>query len=170
MRPDNYASHASWITNTPIDIHSQHPDILQQDFFERPADQQFDVVSCSLVLNFVSDPLKRGECMIFATDVGEMLRLIHKQLKPATTSRLFLVLPLPCVTNSRYLDRDSMVEIMAHVGFELLRERFKTTGKVGYWLWGWRLPGEGSWSKKRIVNEGPKRNNFAILLDDEYTI
>lgn len=65
LQPNNYASCSSWIQNHPIDLQSQHPDVLQQDFFERPmpesVDECFDVISCSLVLNFVSDPKDRGQ-------------------------------------------------------------------------------------------------------------
>lgn len=62
--PDNYGAH-SWIVNTPIDLHSRHPLITEQDFMQRPvpalSDPVFDVVSCSLVLNFVPEPKDRGE-------------------------------------------------------------------------------------------------------------
>lgn len=54
------------MTHIPIDLHSQHPRILEQDFFTRPlpsaADEAFNVISCSLVLNFVDRPEDRGEC------------------------------------------------------------------------------------------------------------
>jgi 25S rRNA (adenine2142-N1)-methyltransferase len=63
LTPDNYASCAKWIENEPIDLHSQHPSIKEQDFFERPiiSDKLLDLISCSLVLNFVPDPRQRGE-------------------------------------------------------------------------------------------------------------
>jgi hypothetical protein len=65
VQHDNYANQASWISNTPIDLHSQHPDILQQDFFDRPlptsSEERFDLISCSLVLNFVGEATERGE-------------------------------------------------------------------------------------------------------------
>nr|ODO03971.1 hypothetical protein L204_00312 [Cryptococcus depauperatus CBS 7855] len=64
LRPDNFDSQNKYIDNCPIDLHSQHPDIVEQDFFERPLpnsdDEGFDIISCSLVLNFVEDPSKRG--------------------------------------------------------------------------------------------------------------
>lgn len=59
LRPDNYKQ--TWITNYPIDLHSQHPDILEQDFMQRPTDLLVDVISASLVLNFVESPQDRGE-------------------------------------------------------------------------------------------------------------
>ncbi|OCF31358.1 hypothetical protein I316_06963 [Kwoniella heveanensis BCC8398] len=64
LTPLNYASCSKWIENHPIDLNSQHPDIVQQDFFERPlppgSTEAFDIISCSLVLNFVSTPTERG--------------------------------------------------------------------------------------------------------------
>ena len=195
VRPDNYASYR-WIHVSPIDINSQHPLILQQDFFDRPipipspspspsspasshSQSQFHVISCSLVLNFVDDPHQRGR----------MLRLMHQHLLPDPSSLVFLVLPLPCVNNSRYLDRERLVTIMEQVGFKMVRERWKPDNKVGYWLWSWQpVPsvstdasgergrkstdgGKGETSKstvnlhkKVILRDGPGYNNFAICL------
>ncbi|MGG6495965.1 UNVERIFIED_CONTAM: BMT2 family SAM-dependent methyltransferase, partial [Bacteroidetes bacterium 56_B9] len=90
----------------------------------------FDIVSCSLVLNFVDDPHQRGR----------MLRLIHAHLRPLPSSLVFLVLPLPCVNNSRYLDRERLIAIMRAVGFKMEKERWKPDNKVGYWLWSWQAP------------------------------
>jgi hypothetical protein len=65
LLPDNYASCSSWIKNHPIDLQSTQEGVLQQDFFDRPLpaipEDAFDVISCSLVLNFVSEPKDRGE-------------------------------------------------------------------------------------------------------------
>ncbi|OWZ75868.1 nucleolar protein [Cryptococcus neoformans Tu401-1] len=162
LRPDNYASER-WLKNTPIDLHSQHPSILEQDFFLRPLprseEESFDLISCSLVLNFVDDPARRGK----------MLQLIHEHLKPNSESLLFLVLPLPCVNNSRYLTLPVLVEIMEAIGFILVKERWKTGGKVGYWLWRWKDKGGfgkelGLLQRKILQQSGAKMNNFAIVL------
>ncbi|WVW79047.1 hypothetical protein I302_101010 [Kwoniella bestiolae CBS 10118] len=161
LMPDNYASCSKWIDNHPIDLHSQHPDILEQDFLQRPlpAREQdaFDVVSCSLVLNFVSSPADRGK----------MLSLIHKQLKDLPNSFLFLVLPLPCLANSRYLSLSTFQDLMRIIGFTLEREQWKPGGKVGYWLWrksAGELEGRDRWVRKTVVKDGPKMNNFAVVL------
>lgn len=65
LKPDNYASSSKWILNTPIDLRSNHPDITEQDFLLRPLpkrdDDRFDVISCSLVINFVPDVRDRGK-------------------------------------------------------------------------------------------------------------
>lgn len=65
LSPKNHAAKQPYINNTPIDLNSQHPDILAQDFLQRPLpktdEDKFDIVSCSLVLNFVPEPRDRGE-------------------------------------------------------------------------------------------------------------
>jgi 25S rRNA (adenine2142-N1)-methyltransferase len=65
LSPDNFAARQSYIENTPIDLNSRHPHILKQDFMERPLpriqEERFDLVSCSLVLNFVPLAEERGE-------------------------------------------------------------------------------------------------------------
>ena len=60
---------------------------------------------------------------------------------------------------------------MRAVGFELVKERNKVGGKVAYWLWAWRTRPtsiEDRWGKKRLEMDGPKRNNFAVLLSSDH--
>lgn len=48
----------------PIDLNSRHPAIRQQDFFlidQADNREKWDVISLSLVLNFVPEPKDRGE-------------------------------------------------------------------------------------------------------------
>ena len=70
-----------------IDLHSQSPLVKEQDFFSRPIPSnntdKFNVIGLSLVINFIPDPLKRGE----------MLKLSRARLLPS--GFLFIVLPLP---------------------------------------------------------------------------
>jgi 25S rRNA (adenine2142-N1)-methyltransferase len=99
-----------------------------------------------------------------------MLQLCRAQLRPSPNSLLFIVLPLPCVTNSRYTTVESFNTLVADVGFELMHERWKPNGKVAYWLWRWRehpAPARDlrRWNKKTLRNDGKTRNNFAILLE-----
>jgi len=65
LLPNNYESCKTWIDNHPIDLNSRHPDIVEQDFLERPVpskeEDKFDIISCSLVMNFVPEPKDRGE-------------------------------------------------------------------------------------------------------------
>lgn len=67
LKPDNYAPCSSWISCIPIDLRSRHPDILEQDFLKFDVDThlgKLDVVSLSLVVNFVPDAKDRGEPLI----------------------------------------------------------------------------------------------------------
>lgn len=170
LKHDNYSSSKSFIEATPIDLHSRHPHIIEQDFMKIdpnsslpfhqgiPSNKDWDVISLSLVLNFVPDPYERGQ----------MLHLAHTLL--ATDGLLFVVLPLPCLLNSRYLTIQHWTLLMATVGFSLLKERWKEGGKVGYWLFQKvEIPKSVSkrevpFSKKTVLKEGASRNNFCILI------
>ena len=86
------------------------------------------------------------------------------------TSRISIAcqLPLPCVSNSRYMTAGHLTGIMAAVGFEKERERWKEGGKMAYWLFRKASPAEqvppASFEKKVVLREGQQRNNFCILL------
>ncbi|ODV92248.1 hypothetical protein CANCADRAFT_30467 [Tortispora caseinolytica NRRL Y-17796] len=146
-----------------IDLNSQEKDIKQQDFFERPlpesTDDQFHVISLSLVVNYVPDRARRGL----------MLKLLRSFLLPpeSCTSPLpcvFLVLPAACIHNSRYCDSQLLVDIMTSLGYKLSRE--KISHKLAYWLWT-LLPASSATAKpfpKREIHSGSKRNNFCIEL------
>ena len=49
-----------------IDLNPLSSKVKRQDFFKRPFGECFQVVSLSLVLNFVQNPFKRGEMLIRA--------------------------------------------------------------------------------------------------------
>ncbi|KAF8636723.1 hypothetical protein AX17_003526 [Amanita inopinata Kibby_2008] len=158
LKPDNYHSCSSWIECVPIDLRSRHPSIKEQDFLLMCEDEnreKWDIISLSLVLNFVPRP----------NDRGRMLKLAHAMLKPE--GHLFLVLPLPCVQNSRYLDFEHMGRIMRAVGFTQRKERWKKGGKIVYWLFQ-KCPRPSAeystaLSRKNVFRQG-NRNNFSILL------
>ncbi|KAH7341822.1 putative methyltransferase-domain-containing protein [Rhizoctonia solani] len=165
LKHDNYGSCESWVACSPIDLRSRHPKIREQDFLKLDVDEnkgKWDVVSLSLVVNFVPD----GE------DRGKMLSIAHDILRPPSPSvnggLLFLVLPVPCVANSRYMTPDHLVSICARLGFTLIRDRCKSGGKVAYWLFARsdKQPTQTStdFSKKTVLREGSDRNNFSILL------
>ena len=73
---------------------------------------------------------------------------------------LFLVLPQPCVENSRYLTREHLLEIMGSLGYTLIQS--KETKRMAYWLFHWTGKVEEKEWKKKIIREGGGRNNFAI--------
>lgn len=158
LSPDNAILNKVFGTVTRIDLNSQNPKILQQDFMERPLplndSERFDLISCSLVLNFVPSALRRGEMLV---------RMTHFLREPdSSSSRVFLVLPLPCVSNSRYFDGTLMDKVVTSLGFEILK--YHEAKKVAYWLLEWR----GSAAMRRIrtskkeLKGGANRNNFFI--------
>ncbi|KIJ60606.1 hypothetical protein HYDPIDRAFT_116904 [Hydnomerulius pinastri MD-312] len=159
LKPDNYASCSSWIEATPMDLRSRHPAILEQDFLRMAIDEhreRWDVISLSLVVNFVPEPKDRGR----------MLTLAHTFLRPS--GLLFLALPLPCVENSRYLTFELLQSLMAAIGFAEIEKKWREGGKMAYWLYRRVQPDRPSSShsdfrKKDVCRQG-KRNNFAILL------
>lgn len=163
LSPENLISTSGVFSSvTKIDLHSQNPLIMEQDFMERDLPkndaERFNMVSCLLVLNFVPLPDQRGE----------MLRRITCFLQPpkyGSMSCLFLVLPLPCVSNSRYFDNASLGKIMKSLGFSQVC--YYEAKKVAYWLYDWNgevLKPEKSSSRKKELYLGPTRNNFCILL------
>lgn len=163
----NACSKSSLFRVTRIDLHSQHPEILSQDFMERPIPTQeedkFDVISLSLVLNYVPSPQQRGEMLRRTT-----MFLRHANSNTASNSPLFpclfLVLPAPCITNSRYLDEGRLRGIMESLGYSQYRQ--KISSKLLYQLWIFR--GQNARPvltfKKEEVRGGKNRNNFAIVL------
>jgi 25S rRNA (adenine2142-N1)-methyltransferase len=150
---------------TRIDLNSQGPGIEKQDFMERPEptgdDERFDIVSLSLVLNYVTDAVGRGE----------MLKRITKFLRPPkeegdttkTGPFLFLVLPLPCVTNSRYVDEPLLLKIMGNLGFT--KQHNKHTTKLCYYLFSWNGKVTPRKTEKKKLRDKPAMNNFSIVLE-----
>ncbi|KAJ2746483.1 25S rRNA (adenine2142-N1)-methyltransferase [Coemansia sp. BCRC 34301] len=175
----NYAKERAWIDVVPIDLNSQDPRrIYQQDFLDigktpnAPAQDTdsdddnddnishlfntpFDVVCLSLVVNFVGDPVTRGD----------MLRQATRLLNPS--GLLFLVLPLSCLTNSRYFDDDRLLAIAQHLGFEQLAMHH--TAKLAHYIYRLARPAteclddEGLF-KKKLLHSAPGRNNFSIVI------
>lgn len=151
-----------------IDLHSQEPGIQKQDFMERPLPrsslEQFDIVSLSLVLNFVPDPEIRGQML-----VRTLLFLKHHCASTYEPSRfpfpsLFVVLPRSCIDNSRYFTEERFRDLMMTIGYSLIRS--KTTQKLAYSLWAkvQELQTIHVPFLKQEINPGRTRNNFVITL------
>ncbi|KAI1502302.1 putative methyltransferase-domain-containing protein [Biscogniauxia marginata] len=150
-----------------IDLNSQGHGILQQDFMKRPLPvddtELFDIISLSLVLNFVPDAEGRGRML---------LRTLEFLKRPADSSSrlheffpsLFMVLPASCVTNSRYMDEANLETIMNAIGYTKIRS--KTTQKLVYYLWAREslTPEQIPIFKKTELRSGRSRNNFSIIL------
>ncbi|KAI4161010.1 MAG: hypothetical protein LQ342_005295 [Letrouitia transgressa] len=174
---DSTCSRSGMFDMTRIDLNPQHPKIEMQDLMQRPLPSAselnstgFDIVSLSLVINYVVDPVARGE----------MLRRVSKLLRPSQAvceddheamsfrkllPGLFMVLPAPCVTNSRYLNEEILQEIMKSLGY--IKVKSKISSKLAYYLWKYETPYVGSNGKqfsKSEVRSGRSRNNFTILL------
>ncbi|PLW11601.1 hypothetical protein PCANC_20435 [Puccinia coronata f. sp. avenae] len=121
----SYDKYQDWISATCIDINPIDESVVARcDFFKFPLpksrEEQFDVVCLSLVLNFVGDLKKRGE----------MIKRARRLLKPSGT--LFIVLPLACLSNSRYLDFHRFRMIINYLGFKVIKQH--NSSKLTYWL------------------------------------
>ncbi|KAG4437148.1 hypothetical protein IFR05_007350 [Cadophora sp. M221] len=149
-----------------IDLNSQADGIKQQDFMERPlpldVKDQFDIISLSLVLNYVPDPVGRGKMLLRTLT---FLKSVPPSEGLATfLPSLFLVLPVPCVANSRYLDEAKLESIMKSLGYVEVKK--KLSNKLVYYLWrkdGLR-PQRIVPFKKEELRPGGSRNNFAIVM------
>jgi 25S rRNA (adenine2142-N1)-methyltransferase len=159
----------SMIQMTRIDLNSQGPGIEKQDFMERPLpsavvvdDERFDLISLSLVLNYVPDAVGRGEML---KRITKFLRFTNMQLDSTTvaTPLLFLVLPLSCVENSRYCDEPLLLKIMANLGFT--QERSKKTPKLCYYLFCWNGKVTSRKTDKKKLRDKPAMNNFCIVVE-----
>ena len=171
LRADNACARGGIMEVTRIDLHSQHPDIQSQDFMERPIPppsmleaEAFDIVSLSLVINYTGDAVGRGNML---KRVSSFLRQVPARFDETASDllpALFLVLPAPCVTNSRYLDENRLSDMMCSLGYKKVKR--KMSAKLVYYLWKY----EGKSKKARKVyrkeelRSGKSRNNFAIAI------
>lgn len=167
----NACSKSGLFDMTRIDLNSQGEGIMQQDFMERPLPEQnnerFDVISLSLVLNFVPDAEVRGKmlkrtCQFLRSRAHSESDEQLQQVLPA----LFLVLPAPCITNSRYMNEERLTCMMGSLGYVMLQRR--QTAKLVYYLWQLRdapVLEEQTFAKVQ-VNPGAGRNNFAVVLKE----
>ncbi|KAH6671611.1 putative methyltransferase-domain-containing protein [Plectosphaerella plurivora] len=168
LSTSNACSKSRMFSMTHIDLNSQQPGILQQDFMDRPLpasqDEQFDVISLSLVVNYVPDPVQRGQMLLRST---QFLREPSSDFPAAVVGflpSLFLVLPRSCVANSRYCNLERLTELMQHLGYTQSNSKF--TNKLAYFLWKKTGPCSNPMPPfpKKEVNPGHDRNNFAIIL------
>lgn len=100
-----------------------------------------------------------------------MLRIAQSFLRPGT-GLLYLVVPAPCIENSRYLDRVRLSRIFTTVGLTIVKERLKPGGKLAYFLIrrmdkgdaGVLNPLPRELTARVPLRQGASRNNFSILL------
>lgn len=195
----NKISTAKWFKDnvTRIDLNSQEPGLIEaQDFMKRPIPttdaDRFDLISLSLVLNFVSSAKERGDMLrrlsYFFKNVNDSnnsssnndSRNSKKSANKVIANDdnddgktifpcLFFVLPLPCVTNSKYINKQNLIQLMHQLGYELLQYHEST--KLVYMLLKYHgTPSLGQkvkFQKKELANLTRKaqRNNFSIILN-----
>ncbi|KAF4120281.1 25S rRNA (adenine2142-N1)-methyltransferase [Geosmithia morbida] len=167
-----------------IDLNSQEPGIQQQDFMQRPlprdASERFDIISLSLVVNFVPDAAGRGHMLRRTLDFlheakergspDNMLNTDSRSSGGDTAvdffPSLFMVLPRSCLENSRYMTEKKFEDIMKALGY--IKLAGKITQKLTYSLWRRELGKYDPTAKftKKEVNPGRTRNNFAIVLNN----
>ncbi|KAH8879405.1 hypothetical protein GQ53DRAFT_789334 [Thozetella sp. PMI_491] len=167
LSTQNACSKSGYFDIIRIDLNSQGEGIIQQDFMERPLprdhDERFDIISLSLVLNFVPDPRQRGEMLRRTLDFLHLPKHLPQHLKGYFPS-LFLVLPAPCISNSRYLDEERLEAMMLSFGYSKVAS--KATQRLVYYLWK-RDSASSSAAMpfaKNIIRTGSSRNNFAIVI------
>lgn len=187
LKVDNVCSRTPYFSVERIDLQSQHPEIKTQDFMQRPlpstSEDLFDIVSLSLVLNYVGTPAGRGEMLLRVekhlrrpkiyvsngNDLQEGTQAPRSdQEENLLLPSLFLVLPAPCVTNSRYLNEDKLEAMLNSLGYEMARK--KMSANLIYYLFRLVQGHETSvnmtgqrW-KKEEIRKGGKKNNFAIVF------
>ncbi|KAL6052435.1 25S rRNA (adenine2142-N1)-methyltransferase [Balamuthia mandrillaris] len=180
---NHYSKESNWLQVTAIDLHPQDPSVLQADFFEfapillrsrLPAtatEQQeeaekeatgaeeespeggcFDVIVLSLVLNFVGDPRRRGEMLCHCAN-----------LLKAGTGHLFVVLPLPCLSNSRYLNHGLFLRLMEEgLGFTFAGN--KKSNKLAFYIFRKQDGNAATTSQLRSLSSTQQKH---ISSDDE---
>ncbi|KAG6003514.1 hypothetical protein E4U43_000903 [Claviceps pusilla] len=154
-----------------IDLNSQEPGIQEQDFMQRPIPKvesdKFDIISLSLVLNFVPDAEGRGQMLLRTLS---FLRAQKHEDGEETTNlafpSLFLVLPRSCVDNSRYFTDERLKSLMEALGYSL--QNRKKTSKLTYSLWVRNIAKDLTrlHFPKVELHPGRSRNNFCVTLTD----
>lgn len=180
----NKISTSKWFKEnvTRIDLNSQEPQlILQQDFMKRPLPvsekDRFNLISLSLVLNFVPTALERGDMLKKLSFYFKKNNFKSKNPSsdPANSSItsyekdamppcLFFVLPLPCVTNSKYICKENLLNLLKDLGYEPLK--YQESNKLVYMLLKYdsrKLKKTIQFRKKQIFKDR-SRNNFSIIL------
>ena len=160
---ETFQKHSHWIDISCIDLNPQSVCVVKQDFMARPMPTsdsgKFHVVSLSLVVNFLPSNSLRGE----------MLRRSRHFLLPG--GLLYVVLPLHCITNSRYLTHDHFTHLVTEGIGQFLLTDYRFSKKLAFYVFTHIPTSETTLEKthnpqkKRLLAEGPSMNNFCITLD-----
>ncbi|TMW62390.1 hypothetical protein Poli38472_009883 [Pythium oligandrum] len=141
-----------WLNVRAIDLNSKHEKIEQCDFFSLKPSGEYQVIVSSMVINCVPDAPSRGR----------MLQLYYEHLQPS--GLLFLMLPLLCLRNSKFMTIKRFREILEAVGFHI--KETKDSPKVSFFCLE-KLPDKQPSGKKfpqQMLVPGAKRNAFSVVL------
>lgn len=165
-----------------IDLHSQDPRTIEEiDFMDlslpKTEQDQIDILSLSLVLNYVPHASQRGAMLRRTTQflrnrtesIVESQEDTHGPESAVENALpcLFVVLPLPCMENSRYMTHQHFIVLMRSLGYHLIEHH--DSQKLCYMLFKLK-PGNIAASSnfgKIELRSGKSRNNFAIVLGPE---
>lgn len=169
LSTENACSRSGLFQMEHIDLNSQESGIKQQDFMERPLprsdEERFEIISLSLVVNYVPDATVRGQMLLRTLEFlcDSKVSLTAKSSINQFPS-LFLVLPRSCVSNSRYFSVERLTELMTLIGYEQIESKY--TNKLAYFLWKVVRPPRKPLPPfaKKEVNPGRDRNNFVVVL------
>ena len=126
--------------------------------------EKFHLISLSLVLNYVPDPVARGAMLTRLSDFLSLetpAGVVEMGLLPC----VFLVLPLACVTNSRYFTEQRLADIMHALGFRVSHQ--KASARLHYSLWTYdvqHVKASSFYFGKEELRPGASRNNFCVTL------
>ena len=153
------------LQTTSIDLNPQDKTVIKANFLDFARGQSpgsFNVVVLSLCINFEGNPAKRGE----------MLRQAAHLLPEG--GLCFVLLPAPCIENSRYMNLNLFLKTMRVVGLELAEHpvskqpSHKTAGKLFYAVACKRaaIAQPHIAIKRTLCRGGKHRNNFCIIVKD----
>ncbi len=152
---DHYAT--TPVSADCIDLNPQADGIIKADLIEYlpGARAVYDAVVLSLCVNFEGDAQKRGRMLAKAATLT----------RPG--GRIYLVLPLACVSNSRYMKHGRIVAMMKALGCG--DHSVTKTSKLAMYIF---TMGEEGCSgdptrvfPRKLCRGGAQRNNFCIILD-----
>ena len=169
LSKDNACSRSGLFNVTSIDLNSQDPRIAKQDFMERPlakdSNDKFDIISLSLVLNYVPTPEGRGDMLRrtcnFLRDTAYGMPSSGCSVFPS----LFIVLPKACTTNSRYFTEDRLEEIMKSIGYRRIRSRLSQKLVYSLWLLDPTLPKTHQSFEKKVMGVRPESQQLPHRIE-----
>ncbi|XP_078368811.1 uncharacterized protein LOC144652610 [Oculina patagonica] len=147
---NNYKKYSKWIQCTPIDLNPQSNEVIKADFLKLDGKEIYDVVVMSLVINFEGDIRKRGD----------MLRKCRELV--VDQGYLFIVLPLPCLNNSRYLNEELLISMLGSLGFDICTRH--SSKKLSFFMFRKTHQVQVKSFLKKVLRKGGNHNNFAIVL------